>query len=135
LIAVVHFIDQQKEIQTVSATLTKPIASGQPKEAMEDLQKLVDWLWKEHRTAPVAAGEEMIYTFWGSKYQIVTNAHVFDALVEVTGPEGTINIRPNEQGELTAAPADAKTTADPAAMIHRCIHDIKEYRVRKAAFR
>jgi len=119
----------------VSATLTKPIASGQPKEALEELEKLVDWLWKEHRTAPVAAGEEMIYTFWGSKYQIVTNAHVFDALVEVSGPEGMINIRPNEQGELTVAPADAKTVADPKDVIHRCIQDVKEYRARKALFK
>ena len=119
----------------MTATLTKPIASGQPKEALEDLEKLVEWLWKEHRTAPVIAGDDSIYTFWGSKYQIVTNATVFDALVEVNGPEGTINIRPNEQGELTAAPADAKTTADPKDMIQRCIQDVKEYRARKALFK
>ena len=57
------------------------------------------------------------------------------ALVEVNGPEGTINIRPNEQGELTVAPADAKTTADPKDMIQRCIQDVKEYRARKALFK
>jgi len=119
----------------VTATLTKPIASGQPKEALENLEELVEMLWKNHRTAPVAAGEDMIYTFWGSKYQIVTNATVFDALVEVSGPEGTINIRPNEQGELTVAPADAKTTADPKDVIQRCIQDVKEYRARKALFK
>jgi len=119
----------------VSVTATKPIAEGQPAAALEEFQKLVEWLWQEHRTAPVVAGEEMIYTFWGAKYHIVTNDKLFDALVEINGPEGTINIRPNEQGQLTVAPADAKTTADPKEMIERCIQDVREYRARKKLMR
>ena len=119
----------------MSVSTTKVIAKEQPAEALEEFQKLVDSLWQEHRTAPVAAGEEMIYTFWGAKYHIVVNEKLFDALVEINGPEGTINIRPNEQGELIAAPADAKTIATPKEMIERTIKDVKEYLARKKLVR
>lgn len=118
----------------MSATTTKPIAAGEPA-VLAEFQQVVAGLWQNHRTAPVAAGDERIYTFWGTNYKIVVNERLFDALVEVDGPEGMIQIKPNEQGELTAQPADAKVTAAPQRVIENAITDVQEYWARKALFR
>jgi hypothetical protein len=75
---------------------------GEHAQALEQLYKLVERLWKEHRTSPTRAGDELVYAFGNLDCVVIVNQDVLGALVEVKTKLGNVDCQANDKGEIVA---------------------------------
>lgn len=85
---------------------------GEHAPALEQLYKLIERLWKEHRTSPTRAGDELIYAFGNLDCVVVINQDVLGALVEVKTKLGNVDCQPTIRGRLSQPSTPTLRKAD-----------------------
>ncbi|OYT70713.1 MAG: hypothetical protein CFK52_10275 [Chloracidobacterium sp. CP2_5A] len=105
---------------------------GEHAQVIEQLYKLIERLWKEHRTSPTRAGDELVYAFGNLDCVVVVNQDVLGALVEVKTKLGNVDCQANEQGDITATlNADPKEggreDGDVATILNFTVRALDDY--------
>lgn len=109
---------------------------GDHAQAIENLYKVLERLWKEHRTSPTRAGEELVYAFGNLDYVVVVNQDVLGALVEVKTKLGNVDCFIDEDGAVTSklnvdAREGGREGADPLRILEFAIRALEDYYYRK----
>lgn len=109
-------------IESAAACAFKGEYAGQ----LETLYKLIEKLWKEHRTSPTRAGDELVYAFGNLDYVVVVNQDVLGALVEVKTTLGNVDCQADEaDGKITAKlNTDPKEGGKEGADVKRILENV-----------
>lgn len=104
--------------------------------AIETLYKTLERLWKEHRTSPTRAGEELVYAFGNLDYVVVVNQDVLGALVEVKTRIGNVDCFIDEDGAVTSklntdAKEGGREGADQRQILEFAVRALEDYYYRK----
>lgn len=113
---------------------------GEFADEIKALYALIERLWKDHRTSPTRAGNELIYAFGNLDYVVVVNETVLDALVEVKTKHGNVDCFIDEDGQVackinTDAKEGGREGADIRLILTTTVKALEQYyynRSRKA---
>ncbi len=109
---------------------------GDHAQATETLYKTLERLWKEHRTSPTRAGDELVYAFGSLDYVVVVNQDVLGALVEVKTKLGNVDCFIDEDGAIstrlnTDAKEGGREGADPRLILDNTARALEDYYYKK----
>ncbi len=109
---------------------------GDHAQAIETLYKTLERLWKEHRTSPTRAGDELVYAFGSLDFVAVVNQDVLGALVEVKTKLGNVDCYIDEDGAVTSklntdAKEGGREGADPLLILESAARALEDYYYRK----
>ncbi len=76
---------------------------GPYKESLTELASLIDWLQSEHDNSYVKAGDDKVYAFGGDGFVVVLDESVWDGLIELITPKGSVSIKPGEDGKISVS--------------------------------
>jgi hypothetical protein len=98
----------------------------------EAVYKIVERLWRDHRTSPTRAGDELVYAFGNLEYVIVVNQDLLDALVEVKTIHGNVDCFTDADGAVTcklnADPKEGgRENADPKLILESVARAMEDY--------
>lgn len=75
------------------------LADGAPPE-LAALVATVERLHRDYTVSFIAAGDERIFAYGGNGFVVILSDRLFDGLVEIETPEGTMRIEPDEGGRV-----------------------------------
>ena len=87
----------------MTTTATIPSFTGPYSKLLTELADLIDWLWVEHGTSFVKAGDDKVYAFGGNGIALVLDGHKWQGLIELSTPKGMIAVRPGDDGAVAVS--------------------------------
>jgi hypothetical protein len=81
----------------------KPSFTGSFSKQLGEMSDLIDWLWSEHDTSFVKAGDDKVYAFGGNNYLLVFDESRWNGLIEFITPKGAVTIKLGENGVFEVA--------------------------------
>jgi hypothetical protein len=120
---------------TVDDTMTRGEAGSRlAPDAPPSLARLVAAVERahaDHRVAFIAAGDEKIYAYGGNGMVAVVSEKLFDGLVELETPRGTIRIEPDADRRIAVTRATGEAEADLDGALAEAARTIDQYYARR----